>query len=454
MKKSTFFLALALILALVFPCGATPPEKASVSTPEELAAAIGENRDFSLACDIDMAGFDWTPLPYSGTMNGNGHALLNLTVSKAGTDTAVTYDGNMKEYDTYFGGLFSILRGKVENLRLVNLRGRIETDAPCFAAPVAGLLDGGTVSGCEISGQLELRAHDRMFGMGGIAGYGKGRIENTKTDVTLINVDTDANTKDEQFLGGAYGAGYIDLDKVEIHLDGYISDHGYVHSGGAVGMYALYPRGTTYEGQIQNTSIQGKITFFEDNADRRAYCKELVGETLHWTYSVANNTATFQRDERRTYDRELRPEMCENPTYTQEVTAPKGLEFGYTQYTCTSCGYTYRDNYTIHEHIADRWTQVRPATTQEEGLSTASCTVCGKELRRAEPKLIPETPSTPSAPAGTGTPTVVPFLKTSLWVALGVLAGLCLLLFLVLYAMRLQNIRRHRRRKRRRPRQR
>ena len=39
-------------------------------------------------------------------------------------------------------------------------------------------------------------------------------------------------------------------------------------------MYILYPLGTDYAGYINNTRVEGIITFFEDNTDRRAYCKD------------------------------------------------------------------------------------------------------------------------------------------------------------------------------------
>ena len=47
----------------------------------------------------------------SGTLDGAGYSIYNLRVSQPGEDTAVTVDGNDKEYDTRFAGLFSVVRG-------------------------------------------------------------------------------------------------------------------------------------------------------------------------------------------------------------------------------------------------------------------------------------------------------------------------------------------------------
>ena len=403
MKKLTVLALFALSLVLCLTAAAADGEPILIETPDQLAAMADDPAGFyALACDIDMAGVDWQPFAFSGVLDGQGHALLNLTVTKPGAEQAETYDGNMKIYTTDFAGLFSVLRGaELRNLSLVNVRALVEWDAPCFVGSFAGYMEDSTIRDCSVSGQLELRAHDRMFGVGGIAGFGRGLAENVVSDVTLICTDTDPDTRDEQFLGGAYGAGYIDLEDVEIRIDGYISDHGYVHSGGAVGMY-MVPKGTKYAGFIRNCSITGKITFFEHNSDRRAYCRDLIGEVMSWTYSAAGNRTDFQRDERFDYSAELRPELCETPEYTETVIAPEGLAFGYTEYVCTGCGYTWRDRYTLHEHTAARWTLTRPATVETTGLSEAQCDICGKTLTREETRLDPppvsEPESEPEAP--------------------------------------------------------
>ena len=66
-----------------------------------------------------------------------------------------------------------------------------------------------TVTGCTVKGEVYLRAHDRMFGVGGVIGYGFGKLENVQAEVTLVCIDTDRTTKDEQFYMKAFeGKGY------------------------------------------------------------------------------------------------------------------------------------------------------------------------------------------------------------------------------------------------------
>ena len=76
---------------------------------------------YELVADIDMGGEDWVPLPFSGDLNGNGHTLYNLTVHAPGAEELITFDGNRKEYETVFGGLFSTVENAaIRDLNLVN----------------------------------------------------------------------------------------------------------------------------------------------------------------------------------------------------------------------------------------------------------------------------------------------------------------------------------------------
>lgn len=405
--RALFFLLIVLMAA---PCvtlqaeeGEDAPTK--IETYEELLQ-IGKDPQGSyvLMNDIDMAGLPWEPVAFEGVFDGGGHALLNLCVENVGAEQADTYDGNYKVYETYFAGLFSTLKeAEVRNVNLVNLQIELETDVPCFIGGIAGYSENSTVRNCSIQGRLELRAHDRMFGVGGIVGYGNGLIEQTSADVTLICIDTDADTRDEQFMGGAYAAGYLDLNECNVIIDGYDSDHGYVHNGGLVGMYIFYPKGTAYEGLITNNTVQGRIRFFEDNTDRRAYCREYLGEVMSWNLKNSDNSAVFERDEVFDYTIDLRPDMCVDASHTETVTEPGCNTFGYTTVTCDGCGYAYTDFYTLYRHSVEEWTTIQSPTQLSTGVQSGVCLRCGVVLEEEMPMLEYEEPSTPSeTPALTG----------------------------------------------------
>lgn len=394
--KKLIYGCMILLLCMTLTISVSAEDMPSeIHTVEDLMA-ISENPggSYILMADLDMSGVQWKGLDFSGVFDGNGHAILNLTLSEPGDDTPDSFDGNFRNYETVYYGLFATMReAEVKNLKILNVRSLVEEDRPCFVGGIAGFMEYSTIENCTVIGTLELRAHDRIFGVGGIVGYGSGTIEGCRADVTLITVDTDSKKKDEQFLGGIYGTGYIAVYDSEVIIDGYISEHGYVHSGGVVGMYMEYPYGYKKPGYICNTSVTGKITFFEDNTSRRAYCEAYCGETLVRALHLTDNTKDFVKDERRDYQTELRPEMCEDPVYTESV-IPGGCDtYGYTEYTCTTCGYSYTDQYTFFSHSVTQWNIELAPTTDAEGLSVGYCDGCGLEFRRTE-EILPPEPST------------------------------------------------------------
>lgn len=395
--KKTFALLMVLLMMLSVQAGATEATPTEIHTPQDLAAIAADPAgSYILMEDLDMAGEGWPAVDFSGSFDGNGHAILNLTLTAFGVQKPESYDGNRKAYETAYVGLFSTMQNaQVKNLKLLNVRAVIESDEPCFLGGIAGYAENSTITDCTVSGVLELRAHDRMFGVGGLVGYGSGSIERCNADVTLICTDTDEATRDEQFLGGIYATGFMDVKDCVVAIDGYVSEHGYAHNGGVTGMYMEYPFGQGKKGYVTGNTVTGKITFFENNTNRRAYCEAVIGEALVSRYILDNNKQEFKRDERWEYDKELRPEMCENPTYTQTVT-PAGCDtYGYISNQCDSCGYTYKDQYMVFNHTVTKWEVTKAPTTELEGLSTGHCDGCGIEMTRVEPVLEPEPTTIP-----------------------------------------------------------
>ena len=284
-------------------------ENIAISLPEELKAIPdGSSRSFYLTNDIDMKGLSWTPKDFKGEFDGKGFAIKNLSVAGHSGGIAQVYDGNMKVYDTSFCGVFGILDGaKVHDFSLENMKFKCATgEGNIFAGSIAGFMNRATVSNVNIKAEGYLETSSKCFGIGGIAGYGNGLIENCTADVQLVCIDNDAKSRDEQFMGGAYAAGRIDLVGNTIIIDGYDSDHGYVHDGGLVGMYIHYDEDV--KGHIDHNNVSGRIKFFEDNRDRRAYCAPYGGEMMSWNLTMDGNTQSFTRDEVFEYNINLLPE--------------------------------------------------------------------------------------------------------------------------------------------------
>lgn len=353
MKKviiAVISLVLISFLGVTYSVYGDEEEVIQISTPEGLID-IKDNPygSYELTDNIDMEGVKWEPFSFYGALDGKGYCILNLEISDVGTDRRITYDGNYKEYDTCFAGLFSCMENAaITDINFYNICVDIDIEDNCFIGSIAGYSENSTITNSTVLGNLSLTVDAPMFGVGGVIGFGNGAVNQVTTNTTLICIDTNVNERDEQFMGGICGAGYVNMDNCDVTIDGYVSDHGYVHNGGLMGMYFFYPKGTSYYGSITSNRVSGKITFFEDNTDRRAYCKPIVGEYLTYEFEYTGNWESFTSDERHEYDKNLLPHMCENPEYDDVITEPLMDTFGYTTHNCKSCGYTYVDDYSIY----------------------------------------------------------------------------------------------------------
>lgn len=402
MRKVIAFMLTLLLLTV--PVWADETEEArnvrEIYTVEDLyAVKEAPSESYILMEDLDMKGQTWTPFAFSGHFDGQGHSILNLELSEPGAEMFTVVDGTQQTFDAVFCGLFSALtNAEVKNLNLLNVNGVIQSAQPCLAGPIAGYSMDSTITDCSVTGRLELRAYNSMYGLGGLAGYGVGDIVGCKTDVTLICVDTDDSTMDFQFMGGAYAAGFMTVENCDIKLDGYISEHGYVHSGGVVGMLMQYPIAMGRSGLITDNTVSGKVSFFEHSDRYHGYCGKVYGDlktNVNFNYRIADNDAFVERNETRDYSRELRPETCEKPDYEKTVVPADCTHFGYTKYTCKGCGYTFLSDYQLHtSHSISEWKVIKPATREETGESVGKCDVCGAEETRIDPVLMEPEPET------------------------------------------------------------
>ena len=401
--------AAALLLCMLMIFGAFGAQAAFAETPlyfhissAEDLKKIAENPGayYEFDCDVDMSGVDWEPIAFSGHLYGEGHTIYNLKVTSFGKDRADTLDGNAKVYDSVFAGLFSVVKGA--EIKDLNLRGvdiDVSSEIHCFAGGFAGYMKDTKISGCSITDarisitpQCQPEAGNPRkscnSGIGGIAGFGSGTIENCTVDATLIFRDQcSSKLKVEEFMGGAVSDGNPTLISCDITIDGYCECRGYCHNGGLVGMYYKYDKAEEV-GTITGCRVSGMITFFEDNPDRRAYCEAYIGEKMNWP-KMSANSQSFTRNETKNYKAHLSPEKCDAPHYTEETTAPdcKTGDCGYTQRTCTVCGYSYKTNFTIPAHTPGEWQIVKEPKDGAEGLRQKKCTVCGEVAE--EETLIP-----------------------------------------------------------------
>ena len=115
MKRKTIFLLITtLVFMLLLPAATAMAEGTEthyVYTAQDLLQIRDDPYGTYILCsDIDMSGVDWQPHAFYGTLDGGGHTIVNLSVSRLSEDTMLTFDGNMKRYtETRFAALPAFL---------------------------------------------------------------------------------------------------------------------------------------------------------------------------------------------------------------------------------------------------------------------------------------------------------------------------------------------------------
>lgn len=400
-KTISMILCLLLLGPLAVPAMAAEDGAVSISSVEDLAKLRQDpGGSYYLTCDLDLAGVDWTPVAFQGKLEGGGHTIYNLHVTTVGEDRATSVDGNRKEYDTVYAGFFSTLtNAKVTGLTLQGVDIDITSREHCFIGAIAGYIKGTEIANCSVlDARLRLTAdceaadlgvNRANVGVGGVAGFGSGYISGCTVDVTLVFDDQCGDgLRTEEFMGGILSNGNADIEGCAVKIQGYDACHGYVHNGGLMGMYFLYDLSESARPILRN-SVDGQITFYENNPDRRAYCEPFVGELLSGT-NMAENSQQFQRNELFDYTLRLDPEKCGEPQLTEEVHAAGCDEIGYTVHTCTVCGNTWRDSFVLETHQPGDWQITQAATTETAGVRVRVCVLCGQVLE--EETIAPHVP--------------------------------------------------------------
>lgn len=138
--------------------------------------------DYKLTADIDMSGVSFTPLPdFTGSLDGQGHVIRNLTFNNANQDQAA---------------LFATTHGAtIKNLGIENAN--IVGNAN--AAAIVGRAYGGTIQSCYVANSyIEGRDH-----VGSIAG---DMNVNDNVGVTISDCLSDAKLKTRSYqVGGLVG---------------------------------------------------------------------------------------------------------------------------------------------------------------------------------------------------------------------------------------------------------
>ena len=220
--------------------------------------------NITLAKDITLTEV-WTPIgnssnPYTGTFDGNAHAISGLTIDQSGT-RRVGLIG-------YIG-----LGGAVKNLKLTN----VNVSGYMSVGAVAGWSN-GTISGCSVSGNIK-----GSQSVGGVVGNANGNVTDCSVEGMVIGTNKISQA------GGIVGV----ADKThvtECHSSAIVEGISYV--GGIVGMGTTGSNITACyaTGEVKATIASGE-----------AYAGGVVGRITNYAtvtacYATGNVTATQGRN--------------------------------------------------------------------------------------------------------------------------------------------------------------
>ncbi len=184
MKKVVSIVTMMVMLLVAVPvfAASVPAGYTAIASQADLQA-IGNNLSgkYMLTQDILLSG-TFTPIatdpdsPFTGTLDGAGFTISNLTVAVETNETAV-------------GGLFGYNEGTVSNLILSNVNVLVDGIDPyassyTYAGAVAAV-NVGTVENCKVTGSvcgssLELTAY-----VGGIVGENRGTVAKCGNNATV-----------------------------------------------------------------------------------------------------------------------------------------------------------------------------------------------------------------------------------------------------------------------------
>ena len=158
--------------------GETNPETnyIEIATVEELINLSGKTGNYKLVEDIDITTINWTPIDsFAGRLDGNNHKIVGLNLSGYKTDA----------------GLFSILKGSVENLTLSNVNINTIGESSNIGA-LCGTNE-GTIKNVSVDGSFNC---PYSLYLGGVAGVNKGTINNCINNANILACD---------YVGGIVG---------------------------------------------------------------------------------------------------------------------------------------------------------------------------------------------------------------------------------------------------------
>ena len=166
---------------------------------DKTASVSFEGKTIYLDNDLDLSGFQWTPIGngsnfgryFAGTFDGQYHKIMNLYHHSTGDELIRN-------------GLFGVVSdgGTLKNLLVIDAD-IASNDGSLLAGILADWVNGGTVENCYTSGKIENNVGDKM--VGGLIGQctWSTQVKGCASDATVISTESDEDHVDT--VGGLIG---------------------------------------------------------------------------------------------------------------------------------------------------------------------------------------------------------------------------------------------------------
>lgn len=196
----------------------------SISSVDELKAIANSDKGYELSCDIDLGGITWSPIAFSGNLDGAGHTISNFVLGD-NTDNL---------------GFFSTLSGTVSNVTFSNVTVDMRNSKSNIGV-IAGI-NKGTIDSCSVEGNIDATTSTYV---GGIVGKNdaSGLIVNSENLIFILG---------NEYVGGIAGINYGTISKSKNKAD--IDGTDYV--GGIAGKMEIWQNNSA---QIVDNENSGEV---------------------------------------------------------------------------------------------------------------------------------------------------------------------------------------------------
>ena len=211
------------------PTKPTAPTLSAQSSPTEVSdytglQAVTGSGDYILTSNIDLTGETWTPITnFSGTLNGAGYAISNLTLSNSSDNQglfanlnsgAEIYNLTLNSFSMSCGDYVGALAGKIDEqgdiiIKDVSVTSPVITGGTCIGG-LLGLVDstgGIEVNDCSVSSPTLTStpaAYNSISRLGGMFGCYATEGDDAEDDITDSYVSGGTITGHRR-VGGMFG---------------------------------------------------------------------------------------------------------------------------------------------------------------------------------------------------------------------------------------------------------